>query len=166
MTSKIEVQHRYPWTTEEIAIIATIAAIPLGFAIWSLFNSAVWVWTIITLVVCGAAVASLIRLGRTRKNKSALTAVVEDGVISVDGFGLQSGKNRLSLEDIERVEERPFGISQAFVFYGSEDKDGTRQNVVVPARVARKHPLSNVILDVIEKAPKVTPKAKELAKTL
>lgn len=127
--------HRYPWRREEINIIAFLLVVP------ALTVTVLHAWgtgTLITVGITTAFAVYLMHLGKSRKDRSALSATLQGTFLKVAKN--KSGKGGMSGDLAEMVTVRVNGTHQIDPHLTLETKpndfDSTR-SVRIPMRLAR-----------------------------
>lgn len=133
------ITHRYPWSGEELAIIATFVLTPPLVTVALGGPGGTSLVLALTLHVFGLGVAlGLYLLGRHRKNASRVTATLTGSSLLVSG-----GRVRASRGDLATA------VSACTTIMGPETVlvvELTRGAVLVPGRIVR-HPALAAVLD-------------------
>jgi hypothetical protein len=84
------VTHRYPWSLEELSVLAVLAVAPVGVLLWRGTDELPLV--AVVTAACWVAFAGLVRLGHRRKSRSRVTATLDGTRLVVSGGRVGSSR--------------------------------------------------------------------------
>lgn len=147
----VSVTHRFPWSIEERIIMVGAAAlgITVGVTVGGLFPLLGW-------SCLGLAVAAyLFHVGKSRKNKSAVTVTISGSKVKVhsDGF---VGRSQVDTKTVVSVTDRRRGSYDCFVLAG----DGG--GAFVPVLCAAHPAVRDVVTGVLAQVKSVSADARDL----
>lgn len=151
------ITHRYPWTVQEMVIIAVLVVGPAAMVLWlDMLAEGDHVQAGLLQVAGLAAAAALYRLGSRRKQASAIRAVLDGTRLVVDG-----GRVKHSSGDVagtRTVTAEQMGPETVLALTRG---DGDR--LKVPMRIAH-HPALRGVLQrhLSSETVRVSPEAREL----
>lgn len=158
----VRFQHKYKWTTEELAIV--ILAFPVAIAVtWYILAAgsplAFFLWLVVGFAAC-AGVLGLV-YGFSRKKKTILIATYhpETTELAVEGNGYKANANHGPLRGITNVHVRTIKANRVLFVHYKDD----RTPLQIPQRLAAQPGLREILTDAILKDTNFAEKNEEVA---
>ena len=149
---------RYKWSIQEIVSLGVFLLLPLGLTI-ALFQDAVQLGTAYLVFSFSGFIAALLLwiIGYQKKNKTELTAFLDEGHLLITGGSQKFGAtNTVRLPDVKEVsyseDTDTFYLTTNSTKQSllSDEEADERQSIAIPARMFGEPPLRRVVMSVID----------------